>query len=78
MNLAEVQHTGRNLTVTIRGFKNWFGFRDFNLVVKNMTGVGLCFEQVAGECVSCLNGFRYDKITRTCDRCSEGYYFYTN
>ena len=44
VGLRNIPHQGRNLTVSITSFKNWFGFRDFNLVINNKTGVSGCFE----------------------------------
>lgn len=44
VQLSSIPHQGRNLTVSITSFKNWFGVRDFTLVINNKTNVVGCFE----------------------------------
>jgi hypothetical protein len=43
VSLKSIPHQGRNVTISITSFKNWFGFRDFNLIINNKTGVIGCF-----------------------------------
>ena len=43
VSLKRIPHQGRSLTISMTSFKNWFGFRDFNLVINNKTGVIGCY-----------------------------------
>lgn len=74
VNLNDIAHQSRNLTVVITSIKNWFGFRDFGLIINNKTGVIGCYEEKNSTCVSCLNGLIYDPASVSCSKCSDGYY----
>lgn len=72
VNLKNISHSANNLTFGLVSPKNFYGIRDFALIIHNQTNVNGCASQVNGTCTSCLLGFSI--LNQSCITCPTGYY----
>lgn len=72
VELKNITHSNRNINVAVKSFKNFYGLRDFILVVKNTTNVEGCYKEINGKCLMCLDGFVLENDK--CIKCEKGYY----